>query len=436
MSLPSLLRTVTAILFSSKPSTGNPNLPLEIIEEIVDNLSGKPSCLLNLALVCRFTLQQSRAVMFETLVFSNPTHARKLDGFLDLLEGPPTTFAAHIQNLYINGVFTKPYQYKPRKSIQLLAMKLPRLNSLRLASFDWPFLPWQLLDFFCSLPVEDVSIESIVFYKTKELIELFNQPLIVRGSQLTLYNLQIEDEVDSLLNYDSVLERDFHIRAIDSRTLVTLQPVRGPLKNDTKSLTIHSFHLRLYGSGYRAGPADLSLLQRHLLQIGPRLGTLVVDLCDAINNQDLELLVLYTRVDLSSCTALKAVHLGIIGLGSEQAVMMETTWKILESLPPSTIETVGLIFDAQTPAQDLAASLRMFHWAATTQRIRGIFPSLKQIKFKIGGYDLSETYLATQVDALAQDILEHVSTRVVFEACPWTSLYISLNRLNWRDFSA
>ncbi|KAG6864312.1 hypothetical protein C0991_010541 [Blastosporella zonata] len=417
---------MATFLPSEPPISGNPKLPLEILDEIMENLNGETSSLLNLALVCRYTLQKGRALVFETLNFSSGSDSHKFDHFLDLLEGPPTTIAFSVKSIHISDLFHRFYKYKPRNATHLLASKLPHLHSLRLSSFTWPFLPRHLHDFFFALPARDVSIESVVFYSTAHLVELFSSPLVSRKNQrLTLYDVQLDDENLGLSSHSHVFQRDIHLRAIDSITLLQFQEVWDLGRSNAK-LTVDTFHLRLHGSGSRVKQTDLPYLRRFLTQIGSTLDGLFVDILEP---EDAQVMAQYKQVDLLGCTALKVVHLGIIDLDQGQVAHMDTVWTILESIPPITVETVGLVFDARASFEHLPASLYSFDWVATIRRIQVVFPSLKQIKIKIGGYDLSKDYLTTQVDALAHDICQRVSSPIFFEACSWTSIHVSLVHL-------
>ncbi|KAG6815895.1 hypothetical protein H0H87_010416, partial [Tephrocybe sp. NHM501043] len=365
--------------------------------------------------------------MFETLVFSDGRY-QKLDRFLDLLEGPSTTFAPFIKSIHIFALFHRIYRYKSRNNAHLLASKLPQLKSLRLASFEWHFIPQDILEFFYAFRDIEVSFESVWFYKTSLVIDLFQSTLISKG--VTLFNFRFEDDSQdsTLSNHTHLFQRDFHLNTIDSTTLVKFQKVWDPAINNNTKLHVDSFHLRLYDPESTVDQSDLPVLQRFLLQIGAGLKSLAVDLCDA--SFERELLMSYTKVDFSSCTALKAVHMGIIDIGSSdvderRVAHMDAVWAILKSIPSSTVETVGLILDAKSYAHQLPMSLRSFQWVPTIQHIQAIFPSLKLVKIKIGGYDLKKENLQSVADALAQEIQQHVSIPVLLKASSWTPIHKS-----------
>ncbi|KAG6868050.1 hypothetical protein C0993_007977, partial [Termitomyces sp. T159_Od127] len=344
---------------------------------------------------------------------------KEFSRFLDLLEGPPTTIAPRVKTLRITNFFLRYGTWKRRKAGHKLASKLSQLRSIQTVSQQWCILPETFLDFILALPAVEISIEDTTIYTSKQFFDLFNSYLVAQGSQnLAIYHLQLEEGPDAFLDHVYLFEKRFHLRAIDSTSLVNFHDVWDPVKSRAK-ITVETFYLQLYGLGVEQ--KYLPFLRNFLLEIGPSLDNLAVEL--SYPHWGRGVLSAYKELDLTSCVALKAVHIGIICMDHRQTALMNTTWKLFEALPPFAIKTIGLIFDIGVPLDDCTAPLISFPWTETIERIQDMFPSSKHIKIKIGCY--SDEPKAGRVGSIAQALhskFMKLPIKVSFTAIIWTSI--------------
>ncbi|KAH0582121.1 hypothetical protein H2248_011774 [Termitomyces sp. 'cryptogamus'] len=455
----SLQDTFVSKLFPNPPQT---NLPLEIIELVIDEVD--PSYLLKLSLVSKAALRRSRVRLFSSLSFIKDDGTRwihetlpkegtvdhQLDCFLDLLQSPHNTIATSIKNLHLHYLFnSKCYEYGPRDEMHLVATKLSQLACLRLSSLNWNNIPRHILEWIQALPATELQIESTNF-QTLGFIELLQSSLITLASlKLSFCGIRIKDEKNTmnLTSHSHIFAQKYQFSALDITSLLLFRDVWDYAMTTGAHIMVHKLflHLKTTGSPYTDYIPALPFLNATLCRIGPCLESLCLALgdhegkrCELWMDTELNQCApaergFYRKLDLSRCTALEAIHVGVIILGQQEADM-EKVWDHLNRLTPSLIESVGFILHASMiSSAEYPKFLFEFPWKDTIHQLTCLFPLLKRVKFTIGYFHPAHgKELPIHLEAIKSDIHTlKTSVKVIFKADTETNFHLGF-RFPWR----
>ncbi|KAF8970808.1 hypothetical protein BDZ97DRAFT_1405098 [Flammula alnicola] len=260
----------------------------ELLDRITDHLHNDRPTLLRLGLTSRQTLIRSRLHLFSELEF-NKGGDRQFDMFLALLEAPWTSFTNAVESLHVKELFLpRGYKHLPNKNLARILANLPNLRTLRLTSLLWPYIPPHIRDLFFQTNIADLQLDSVAFATyTYRRAEIDIMELFVRLSlhpslkSITLYNLQFDDEViPNLSQHSSTFRRRFHLKSLDTSSLLLLKDVWDPLRANDLDITVESFHVRLVPMTRSNREAYIPFFSRFLRRVGPSLHHIFIKLSD------------------------------------------------------------------------------------------------------------------------------------------------------------
>ncbi|KAG6886684.1 hypothetical protein C0992_002834 [Termitomyces sp. T32_za158] len=270
---------------------GPPKLPLDILETIVDQADRKSQ--LQLSLVSRCLMYRSRKRLFHTIVLTHGIldelypnkdkeydHDRRLDRLFKLLESPIETIASNVKTIHFGRVKWKPFEYRVRDNLHLLAMKLHSLKMLHLISIHWEDMPAHFLDFFIALSPQKVLLQCLSFERITSFVQLLQSPLITNAQELLFFDVHVKPSTEnSTLLVTHNIEQALHFSIIDTSSLVNFcrlwddDFMRTNVTIDTLSLQFATCHIETCEK-----ETVIAFIKKVLLSTGPNPQSLSVDL--------------------------------------------------------------------------------------------------------------------------------------------------------------
>ncbi|KAF8341788.1 hypothetical protein F5887DRAFT_1218229 [Amanita rubescens] len=362
--------------------------PPELLDELIDQLD-ETSTLLSCGLVSKRALVRTRHRLISTLEFRSD---KDFEQFLNLAGAPWTSFTSAVEEIHLQDLFCRNYDYGNERDPKTIASNLCNVKTLSifihsLWKYGWKQVPRFVLDVIFELKIHDLQLDGVGMTKAEDVVALFRR-LSPTLKTLAFRRLRFKEiEHSGFSRHLSIFRRPLHFRILDNISLAFFKHVLDPLVNPGLDVTIHTFHIR-DPVARAADPLTWRFLQHIGHSVEQLLITFIKPYTFATFNESIKYL---EPTQVLQCINLRTLFIGFPNFA--YASLVSAMWKMLSALPsPNLLEELQfkfILYDSSV--HEYLSKLGFFESPNCLDKFRSLFPNLKLIKIILGIYNPENT---------------------------------------------